>query len=218
MEGRNNDILFTLRFISLVFLSVLLLTSCATSQGPIGAGSFRTVIIDAGHGGSDNGARAVSGFPEKVVALDTARRLASVLRSKKLSVIETRSDGYFVPLDRRVAIANAAANSIFVSVHYNWSRRRSARGEEIYFYSPQSQRLAANILRELNGAYPTNNRGVKRNDYYVLRNNRRPAVLCELGFLSNPADNRSAQDPACRQRLAECIAAGIIAEKQGRRP
>jgi N-acetylmuramoyl-L-alanine amidase len=56
---------------------------------------------------------------------------------------------------------------------------------------------------------------VKRNNYYVLRNNRRPAVLCELGFLSNPQDNRYAQNAAYRQRLAERIAAGIIAERNG---
>ncbi len=87
---------------------------------------------------------------------------------------------------------------------------------EVYYYSSRSGRLAANILQEIKTVYPTVNRGVKRNNYYVLRNNRRPAVLCELGFLSNPSDNRYVQTAAVRQKLAEEIAWGITKERQGR--
>ena len=89
-----------------------------------GAGKFDTVIIDAGHGGHDRGGRAVSGSPEKVLALDTARRLAAILRTKGFRVIETRTRDVFVPLGSRVASCNSTGSSIFVSIHYNWAPRR----------------------------------------------------------------------------------------------
>lgn len=197
---------------------LLFLCSCESIHYGSGTGHFDTVILDAGHGAHDTGARARFGFPEKVLTLDTSRRLASILRAHGFHVIETRTDDYFVPLGRRVAVSNASKNSIFVSIHYNWTRKSSARGMEIFFESQRSARLAANILREATRAYRADNRGIKRRGFYVLRNNNRPAVLCELGFVSNPTDNRSIQNPAIRQSLAECIAAGIIAEKNNRQP
>ena len=173
-----------------------------------------TVIVDAGHGGHDLGARSVSGSPEKVLTLDTAQRLASILRAKGFRVIETRTRDVFVPLGSRTALSNSKGNCIFVSIHYNWAPRRGARGIEVYYFSPRSWRLASNILRKATRVYPTENRGVKRNNYHVLRENRRPAVLCELGFLSNTQDNRYAQSAQYRQRLAESVAAGIVVERQ----
>jgi N-acetylmuramoyl-L-alanine amidase len=196
------------------------LSSCQSTGGYYGpgAGFFDTVIVDAGHGGHDEGAHACSGAREKSLTLDTSRRLASVLRSNGMRVIENRTGDYFVTLGKRVAVSNATGQAVFVSVHYNWSGRRAPHGIEIYYNAPRSKRLAANILRESLRAYPTDNRGIKKGRYYVLRNNRRPAVLCELGFVSNPSDNRNIQNPAVRQRIAERVAAGILAEKAGRRP
>lgn len=222
MDARERRFSRLLRFSPLLVTAAagLLLSACSSFTGGYGsgAGSFHTVIVDAGHGGHDRGARAVSGSPEKAVALDTARRLAKVLRQRGFRVIETRNRDYFIPLGGRTAVSNRTGGAIFVSIHYNWSSRYGARGLEIYYYSPRSKRLAANILKQTLAAYPTSNRGLKQRGFYVLRNNRRPAVLCELGFLSNPQDNRYAQSWWYRQKLAERIAAGIIAEQQGRRP
>lgn len=185
--------------------------------GP-GAGFFDTVIVDAGHGGHDPGARAVSRSPEKVLVLDTARRLAVELRKRGFRVIETRTDDRFISLPRRVQISNATSRSIFVSVHYNWARRSQARGIEVFYYTDKSRRLAANILIEALRVYPTLNRGIKTARFYVLRNNKRPAVLLELGFLSNYSDNRYVQQAGYRQKLAERVAEGIAAELAGRNP
>lgn len=204
----------------MAFTSGLLLCSCASSRFNYGSGTghFNTVVVDAGHGGHDPGARSRFGRSEKSLTLDTAHRLALILRQNGFRVIETREGDYFVSLGQRVAVSNARSNSIFVSIHYNWTRRSGARGIEIYFYNNRSPRLAANILRETLRCYPTANRGIKQRGFYVLRNNRRPAVLCELGFVSNSSDNRCIQNSAVRQRIAEQIAAGIIAERKGRRP
>jgi N-acetylmuramoyl-L-alanine amidase len=201
-------------------LASWLLVSCQspdTHYGP-GAGAFDTVIVDAGHGAHDRGARACAGSPEKSLTLDTARRLADCLRRSGLHVLETRTSDVFIPLGGRVAVANRTGRAVFVSIHYNWARRTGANGIEIYYYSLRSKRLAANILREATRAYRTDNRGIKNRGFYVLRNNNRPAVLCELGFVSNPSDNSNIQNPGVRQRLAERVAAGIIAERAGCHP
>src|SRR5262245_25700227 len=101
------------------FAALLFLSACESmdSYGP-GAGHFHTVVVDAGHGAYDRGARAVSGQPEKLLTLDTAQRLAKILRGKGFHVIETRPQETFIPLGTRAAISNAANGAIFVSIHY----------------------------------------------------------------------------------------------------
>lgn len=210
--------------IVLCAVAALLLSGCQSSQsfrvpgGLRSAGHFDTVVIDAGHGGHDAGARAVSGSSEKHLALDTARRLSRTLRASGLRVVETRNADYFVPLDKRVAVSNRSRNVVFVSIHYNWVKRSKPSGIETFFYSQHSSRLAANIQSEVLKTSSALNRGVKRRGFYVLKNNNRPAVLCELGFVSNPSENRKIQSAATRQRLAEAVARGILAEKSGRNP
>ena len=203
-------------------LALICLSGCQSSapfrfqRGLQPAGFFDTVVLDAGHGGHDSGARSVSGMPEKKLALDTTRRAARILRSSGLRVVETRTTDEFIPLDQRVASSNRLKNVIFVSVHFNWAKRSKASGVETFYYSPRSSRLAANLQRETLKAYGAKNRDMKRRGFYVLRNNKRPAVLCELGFVSNASENRKLQSAATRQKLAESIAKGILAEKAGR--
>ena len=207
---------FPLCFRFSVLLVAIIVAGCASPYKQ-GAGEFNTVIVDAGHGGFDRGGRPVWGAPEKVLALDTAKRLAKVLRSKGFRVVETRKRDVFVPLSTRTTPSNRTSGSIFVSIHYNWGRRRGARGVEIYYFSPRSWRLASNILRQATRAYPTESRGVKRSNFHVLRENRRPAVLCELGFVSNPQDNRYLQNRTYRQRIAERVAEAIEIERRSAR-
>ena len=205
-------------------LAVFLLSACQTtgtfrsSRGLQGSGDFNTVVIDAGHGGHDTGARAVKGAPEKQLTLDTARRVSCILRSSGLRVVETRPGDYFIPLDERVAKSNGLRDVVFVSIHYNWVKRAKPSGVETFFQSPRGSRLAANIQREVVKSSGSLNRGIKQRGLYVLKNNKRPAVLCELGFISNPAENQKIQTAAGRQRLAEAVARGILAEKSGRNP
>src|SRR5512140_20024 len=97
--------------------------------------TFSTVVVDAGHGGKDSGAYRRSGPPEKIVTLDVAQRLNRKLRESQLKTVMTRSSDVFIPLDERVAIENAQKNAIFVSIHFNDSRRRGIRGFETYYHS-----------------------------------------------------------------------------------
>ena len=186
-------------------------------HGP-GAGAFSTVVLDAGHGDYDWGAKAVSGAHEKHLALDVVLRMKPLLQEAGYRVILTRERDVFVPLASRVAVSNRLRSAIFVSVHFNMTERRAVGGMETYYYSIQSKRLARNIQQEILKTYPTSNRGVHTARFHVLRNNIRPAVLIEPGFVSNPYDNSYLQNPAIRQRLAELIVRGIIAERRGRSP
>src|SRR5438046_9755073 len=105
----------------------VLIAGCAT--GPRTARkntskTFSTVVIDAGHGGKDNGAYRRFGGAEKVATLDVARRLDRKLRESELKTVMTRSSDVFISLDERVAIENSQKNAIFVNSHFNDSPRR----------------------------------------------------------------------------------------------
>jgi len=204
-------------------LAVLILLGCE-SAGQLSAskpkGRIGVVVVDAGHGGHDRGARAVFGQNEKELTLDTSRRLATALRQRGFRVVETRSGDHFVPLARRVAISNAIRRNdvVFVSVHYNWARRKQASGVEVFHNgSPMAQRMAVEVTRRLERVTPAGERrGAKRGNYHVLRENRKPAILVEPGFLSNASDNRFIQSAVNRQRIAEAIVDGIVAINGGR--
>jgi len=109
---------------------------------------FDTVVIDAGHGGDDEGARGPRGGMEKQLVLDVAHRLAGLLRDRGLRVVMTREDDRFVPLETRTAIANDARGDLFISIHANAARDPGIRGNETYFLSldasdDSAQRVAA---------------------------------------------------------------------------
>lgn len=184
--------------------AAVLVAGCAT---PGHLGPFSTVVVDAGHGGLDRGARARDGSPEKNYTLDTAKRIERGLRARGFRVIMTRKGDYFVPLPTRAAISNRQWSSVFVSVHYNYSPRSAPSGTETYYYSSRSYPLARHIQDEL--ARISTNRGVKRARYHVLRNNAKPATLVELGFLSNPQELKRIKSSSYRQRLADAVVRGI---------
>jgi len=195
-----------------------LLPGCALFEEGAGLYDFRTVVVDPGHGGYDNGARACRGLPEKMLTLDVARRLRPLLLAKGYRVVMTRDTDVFIPLGGRTAVSNARPDSIFVSIHCNDSSRRSASGVEAYYYAPRSARLAGAILRQIAPCYGSHSRGVKFAHYYVLHHNTRPATLLELGFLSNAGENARLQDPKVRQVIAERIASGIAGLQGGHAP
>ena len=177
--------------------------------------TFKTVTVDAGHGGKDSGAYRRNGPPEKAVALDVARRLDRKLRESQLKTMMTRSGDVFVSLDQRVAIGNGQRNSIFVSIHFNDSPRRVIHGFETYYYSSASLDLAQRIQKHLSTMPGAVNRGVHRAGFRVLRNLSYPSVLVECGFLSNRSDRNEAGSDVYRERLADKIAEAIVEQRFG---
>jgi N-acetylmuramoyl-L-alanine amidase len=201
----------------LTFLAALLLSGCAFDSGA-NLSSFRTVIVDPGHGGYDHGAHAVRGMDEKMLTLDIARRLKPLLQARGYHVVMTRNSDVFIPLGVRTAISNAHPDAAFVSIHCNWAPSHSPSGVESYYYNPHSAPFAANILHEIAYCYGSHSRGVKSCHYFVLHHNLRPATLVELGFVSNYQENAKLQNPAVRQLLAERLAAGISRVHGGHAP
>ncbi len=171
--------------------------------------TFRTVVIDPGHGGFDRGGIPGQRVAEKTMALDVALRVAKKLRAAGYDVIMTRDSDVFIPLGVRVAIANAHPNAVFVCIHFNSATRAEANGVETYYYHNDSAHLAANIHRQVVAGTETDNRGIRRRGYFVLRRTKIPAILVECGFLTNPIEARLALQSSYRDRLAESIADGV---------
>src|SRR5881227_2163700 len=169
---------------------------------------YTTIVIDPGHGGFDRGGIPGQRVAEKIMTLDVSLRLKPLLEKAGYKVVLTRKSDVFVPLGARVAMANSYPNAIFVCVHFNSAQRVGANGIETYFYSTESAPLAASIQSSVVRAAGTENRGVRRRGYYVLRRTTVPAVLVECGFLTNPTEAQYAQSAAYQQKLAQSIASG----------
>lgn len=172
-------------------------------------GQARTIVVDAGHGGHDRGGVPYQRIGEKGMTLDVAQRLRQVLQASGYRVVMTRSSDVFIPLGQRSAIANSYRGATFVSVHFNSAPRSGANGIETYYYRGDSASLAASIHRNVVAVASTENRGIRRRGYFVLRRTAIPGVLVELGFLTNPSEGRTIQNAGYRQKLAEAIARGI---------
>jgi len=194
------------------------LASCS-STGPANrkntSRTFNTVVVDAGHGGSDSGAVRRYGPSEKSVALDVAQRLNRKLRESQFRTVMTRSSDTFVPLDQRVALGNRQSNSIFVSIHFNDSSRRAIRGFETYYASPHAAGLARRIQEKLLLMPGAVNRGIHTGNFRVIRNAVYPSVLVECGFLSNRKEGGKAGSSAYRDLLADRISEAIVEERYG---
>jgi len=185
-------------------LAALLVFVCAACAAP-------TIVIDAGHGGHDRGGMPGQRIPEKAYALDVAKRLDSVLRRHGFRTVMTRKGDYFVTLQDRCNISNAQSNAVFVSVHFNGAPNYDATGIETYYYSGrESAALAERIFQKLVASTGSPGRRVRSRPLYVLRHARFPAVLCELGFLTNRDEARRIDTSSYRQRLAEAVASAII--------
>jgi N-acetylmuramoyl-L-alanine amidase len=198
-------------------------------------GKVQTVVLDPGHGGYDRGQVSRYGY-EKDFALDVARKLRPLLQAKGVRVIMTREGDYFVPLEVRAQIANAAHDSIFISIHFNATNDDpNATGFEIFSFTPrgapstsdsavapsalstqpgsavdaQSLALSACIYHSLLGHIPEYDRGIKRARFAVLRLSKVPAVLIEGGFLTEQGECKLIAQKEWRAKLARAIGVGI---------
>lgn len=195
----------------------LCLVSCAAPGGGRseyghrpGPKGFRTVILDAGHGGHDSGAKSRwTGQMEKDAAMDTVRRLRQELGGQ-FRVVLMREGDEFIALDERVRRANGYPEAILVSMHYNHGGANT-RGTETFYWRMDSYSLAKRIQRELAAVVPAeqNNGGLVRRRIRLTRNPQIPCVLVEGGYMSHAAESRLIADPGYRQRLARAVAKGI---------
>lgn len=170
------------------------------------------IIIDPGHGGKDPGAVS-GGVLESAVALNVAKKIRSFLEAQGCSVLLTRWNDDFIELRDRAYMANDWDTDLFISVHCNSSTRADATGMEVYHHTHASEaaKHAARVIYDkLLSVSGLRGRGIKADNFAVLRETKMPAVLIELGFISNPDDRAKLTDSAWQDEAARAIADGII--------
>ena len=173
--------------------------------GPKG---FKTVVIDAGHGGKDSGAH-VRGLMEKHLALDISKRLRAAL-TPGFKVVLLRSDDRFIELDERVRLASRYGDAALVSIHLNYGRR-STSGPETFYWRTDSYSLARRVQLQLSAVIPneSGNAGLVRRRLRLTRNPTIPCILVECGYLTNAREASLLASAGYRERLAEAIARAI---------
>jgi N-acetylmuramoyl-L-alanine amidase CwlD len=177
------------------------------------------VTLDPGHGGDDNGAVGTAGTREKDVTLGIAERLSKVMQRHGMSVQMTRMRDLEILLRPRVDMANRDESDVFVSIHANsMGRHHQIRGIETYYYSDESYPLARAIHQQLVTQLKQPDRGVRKNNFYVVHHTKMPAALVEIGYLSNPQEEALIRDPVYQERAAQAIFDGVQAFLRERNP
>lgn len=175
----------------------------------------RIIVIDPGHGGKDPGA-VKSGAKEKEVVFNVAQLLKAKLEQDGAIVKMTRVGDTYPSLQDRVSYAKSQNGEVFVSIHANAATSTSAKGTETFYSKTANDNekedyvLASAINREIVANAKMNNRDVRRADYVVVRGLVIPAVLVELGFLSNAEDRKKLTDAAYIEIYAQSIYNGIV--------
>ena len=185
-----------------------LLSGCV--QRSIERRTFRTVVIDPGHGGHDPGENPGGVSPEKFWTLQVGLRLQKRLAQGGFYPVLTRTSDFFIPLDTRVEISNRQTNTIFVSIHFNATRKRDIHGIETYYYTARSADLAKLVHSSILRIPGATDRRVHTAAFHVIRKNAFPAILVEGGFLTNSAEAKRIASPAYLDALTERIYQGIV--------
>ncbi|AZO94183.1 N-acetylmuramoyl-L-alanine amidase family protein [Halocella sp. SP3-1] len=170
------------------------------------------IVIDAGHGGFDPGAIGPSGLKEKDVTLSIALKVQGLLESEGYDIVLTREQDNFISLKERVDIANEIKARLFVSIHANASNSRYADGTETYIApdKPAENKLLARVLqRELSNSLKRKNRGILKDNFYVIKYTEMPSALVEVAFISNPHEESLLSSDFFLEKAARAISKGI---------
>jgi N-acetylmuramoyl-L-alanine amidase len=168
-----------------------------------------TVVIDAGHGGKDQGASR-AGILEKDLNLRVALKVKAALEARGIKTHMTRSSDVFLPLPEITRITNSIRPDVFVSVHTNSSTNPGITGIETYYFTPQSVPLARKIHQKMVSNIASPDRGVRQARFYVIHHTPVPAVLCEMGYISNAGERNSLASEWRQQKTANAIADGVV--------
>lgn len=208
-----------------------------TPQVFSGKPQLRRIVIDAGHGGKDVGAKNDAyRLYEKNLTLDVSRRLQAMLQQAGYEVVMTRDSDVYIPLERRPQIANRENGDLFISIHFNAAGSSTAEGFESFALTPQYQAsskypkpgrgdstrydgndqdpwntlLGYHVQRALVQRVGGPDRGLKRARFLVLKHLDCPGLLVELGFVSNPSTAQKLRTAVFRQTLAQSLYDGIV--------
>lgn len=203
---------------------ISLIFSVSAAVSPALALSDKVIMVDPGHGGYDPGA-VRAGILEKNINLQIAFKLKAMLEEKGVKVLLTRNGDYNLAvaglhkreahrydLGKRLEMANQASACLFVSIHSNCVYNRSQQGAEVFYHyeSEKGKLLAESIQNELRTISGMRKRVVKTSNCYILRNARMPAVLVEVGYLSNQEERKNLLKSEYQEQIAQKICGGII--------
>lgn len=180
--------------------------------GDEGTNGALLVVVDAGHGGKDQGT-CEGDILEKDINLAVAKMLAEYLTESGADVILTRREDEKMDLEERAKLANRENADLFISIHCNYYEdSEEIRGLECYYKedSTEGRELAERIAGKFDGVDEVENRGTKTADYRVLRKTDMPAVLVELGYLSNGEECGKLADKEYQKLLARKIAEAVL--------
>ncbi len=167
------------------------------------------VVIDPGHGGSDCGATR-NGIYEKNITLDVSKRVEKLLKAKKgYEVFMTRTSDETVSLEDRVEFSENLQPDIFVSIHVNSSNSSTPKGLETHYYKENSLMLAKTVHASLLNNVNAVDRGLFKSKFYVINHTTAPAILVEIGFISNDSERAQIMTESRKQATAKAIAEGI---------
>lgn len=172
------------------------------------------IMIDAGHGGKDQGTSAGKVL-EKDLNLQVAEKLTEELKNRGASVLLTRTDDTKIPLEERAAMANEKEADLFVSIHCNYCENDSSvQGLECYYRegSDGARQLADDVVTAVEKSSVIPCRGTRTADFSVLRNTSMTAVLVEIGYLSNSSERQNLGQADYQQELIDRLADGILME------
>ncbi|HKM42701.1 MAG TPA: N-acetylmuramoyl-L-alanine amidase [Limnochordia bacterium] len=183
----------------------------------------KVVVLDPGHGGGDPGTVGIGPTTEAENVLAIAWELKTMLERYGAQVIMTRQTDASASLGTqfdgerngqlaaRVATANRSRGQIYISLHNDWHDNPQVKGTSVHYYKSQDLALAEVLQKYLVGQTKAVDLGVKRSNFYVLRNTSIPAALVEIGFLSNPDEARLMAKPSYRLEVVLGLLAGINA-------
>lgn len=182
----------------------------------------KIIVVDPGHGGVDGGAVSALGDFEKEITLQIGKKVADRIRATGAKAVLTREDdidyyhrgkgGKRSDLEKRLVIMKENEAQLFISVHANAIKGQRWAGAQVFYHpnSTEGKALAEVIQRHLKDFPPGNRRKEKAEDYYILRHNDIPAVIVEVGFLSNAEEAAKLKEETYQDQLAEAIFRGIV--------
>ncbi len=189
----------------------ILLPVAATKKDTSEISNYFTVVIDAGHGGSDVGATR-EGIYEKDITLKIAKMIEKNLNKKKVKTYMVRNKDIYVSLADRSIFSNEKNPDLFVSIHVNSSTNEEITGIETHWWKEDSLNYAKSVHNEMtkkNKTWKTKDRGLFKSQFYVINHTEAPAILCEIGFISNTGERNEIIKEKRQQEIADAISDGI---------
>ncbi|QDP41496.1 N-acetylmuramoyl-L-alanine amidase family protein [Radiobacillus deserti] len=170
------------------------------------------VVIDPGHGGKDVGATGASGQNEKDFTLSVSKKVQTLLKEESgIEVFMTRTEDSFISQESRYRpkYANKLNADVFISIHGNTFTDPTVSGTETFYYHKHSKYLANLIQEKVVEATGFRDRGIQKKDLFVVRDTKMPAVLIEVGYLTNPQEESEMWTEEFQDRVAASIVEGI---------